>query len=345
LFVVGDDWQAIYGWRGARPDLIIRFRDHYPDARVVILDTNYRSIPSVVEAGNRLIGHNTDQFPKVVRAHRQGGAEPQLLQSLDEDDEAERVADEIEALAADGIRYGDMAVLVRTNRQTRAFEDVFVARNIPHVVAGAVGFYGRREVQDLLAYLRLLVDPNDDEACRRVFNVPSRYLGAAYQREVEVYAARQGLSFFEAMDTAPGLKDWQRRRAAEFVRMILDLRERVGSARPSDALIAIRQATGYDDWLRREKADEADNPRLDNVHELTAAAARFADIPSFLAYAEMMAERSQRDDEAGDKVQIMTIHRSKGLEWPVVFVAGVADDGAGARLHRLLSAGGVTVVP
>ncbi|MFS8641269.1 MAG: UvrD-helicase domain-containing protein, partial [Symbiobacteriaceae bacterium] len=326
LFVVGDDWQAIYGWRGARPELIVRFRDHYPDARVIVLDTNYRSVPSVVEAGNRLIRFNPDQYPKVVRASRAGHTEPQLIIAADEDDEAALVATEIEALVAEGLAYRDIAVLVRTNRQTRAFEDAFVARNIPYVVAGAVGFYRRREVQDLLAYLRLLVDPHDDEACKRVFNVPSRFLGAAYQREVEAYAISQGLSFFEAMDTAPGLKDWQRRRAAEFVRLILELRERYGSARPSDALVAIRQAVGYDDWLRREEQDEADNRRLENVQELTAAAGRFSTIPDFLAYADMMASRTRdADDESGDKVHVLTIHRSKGLEWTAVFLAGVAD--------------------
>lgn len=326
LFVVGDDWQAIYGWRGARPDLIVRFREYYPNATVVVLDTNYRSVEPVVRAGNRLIANNPDQYPKTLVAQRGPGGYVTLLLASDEEDEADRVATEIESLVQDGIRYGDIAVLVRTNRQTRAFEDAFVARNIPHVVAGSVGFYNRREVQDLVAYLRLLVNPSDDEACKRVFNVPSRFLGAAYQRAVEVHAARTGLSFFEAMDTAADLKDWQRRRASEFVQLILRLRDRFGSARPADALQAIRSETGYDEWLRREERDEADNPRLENVQELVAAASRFATIPEFLAYVDMMAGRTREESDAGDKVQVLTIHRSKGLEWRVVFLCGLADE-------------------
>src|SRR5690606_25544532 len=292
LFVVGDDWQAIYGFRGARPDLIVQFRDYYPDAAVVVLDTNYRSVESVVRAGNRLIGNNPDQYPKTLVSHRGAGRDIALLLATDEEDEASQVAAEVEALRREGLAWRDFAVLVRTNRQTRSFEDAFVRASIPYTVVGSAGFYNRREVKDLLAYLRLIADPSDDEACRRVINVPSRFLGAAFVRDVEAYAARSGLSFYEAMRTAPGLRPFQQRSVGDFTWTIDALRRDYAQARPADALQAIRDATGYDEWLRREQADEADNPRLENVQELVAAAARFATIQDFLAYAAMMASHS-----------------------------------------------------
>jgi len=311
---------SIYGWRGAHPELIVNFRQHYPDAVVYVLDLNYRSTEPIVALGNRVIAANTMQFPKKLKAHRGTGHEPYLLQALDEDHEAEIVVREIRALRAEGWAWKDIAILYRTNAQSRAFEDVLVHENIPYCIVGATGFYKRKEVKDLVAYLRVVADPGDEEAVKRVLNVPSRYLGQAFIRDVEEYARRTGCTFYRALTRTPGLKPYQLRGAQQFVEIIGTVQAE--EYRPAAAIRMIRDMTDYDKYVRQD-AEDADDDRIANLDALEQAAAKFPDIPSFLRYVAMMEGRDT--EAAGDRVQLLSIHRAKGLEWPVVFVAGVSD--------------------
>lgn len=320
LFVVGDDWQSVYGWRSAKPELIVNFREHYPEAATYVLETNYRSLPHVVEAGNRLIGHNAGQFPKVLRAHRDGQGELYRIQAADDEAEAKMVIGEIQALLEEGHHPRDFACLYRVNAYSRAFEEALVAAEIPYVIVGSAGFFRRREVQDMVAYLRLAADPRDADAFRRAVMAPSRFLGASYVKAVEDHA--RGRSLLDSATRAPGLKPYQIRNAQQFV----DVVRHIGGLKPAEAITAIRDLTEYDDWLKRDDTEgEADNDRLENLRSLEAAAGRFPTIDAFLKYVETMMARSRDAEQAGDKVVLSTIHRAKGLEWPVVFVVGVAE--------------------
>lgn len=328
LFVVGDDWQSIYAFRGARPEYMIRFQDWYPDARRIFLDVNYRCPGKVIDLSNRLIKRNSNQVDKTLSAHNAPGVTPALAAADDEDHEAEQVWAEIQALMQEhGYGYGDFAILYRTNAQSRAFEDVFIRENVPHIVVGSAGFYARREIKDLVAYLDVIMDPDEaTESVKRVINVPSRYLGKQFIRQVEEHAAREGTSFYAALTSCPGLKPFQRRGVTDFTDVIEYLR-RQEDLEPADVILRVREYTGYDTWLMKDEGvtdgDEADNQRIDNLDELVAAARKFRSLPEFVRFAQEAAESKPPDEGAGDRIQLMSLHRSKGLEFPVVVMAGV----------------------
>lgn len=334
VFAVGDDYQAIYGWREAKVDFMLQFEEIWPGARILRLETNYRSVSNIVEASNRLIAHNTKQLEKVCRSHRGSGLDPIYMSAEDEDDEARAITEEIAVLVGrDGIHYGDIAILYRTNAQSRAFEDEFTRRAVPHVVVGSVGFYNRKEVKDILAYLRLAADPGDDEAAKRVLNVPSRYLGRAFVQAAERYAAEKGLSFLEAIASCPESRTARYREAREFVSLVERLRSMSDEVGPGELVQAVRKLTRYDEWLAREEgtSDEADSDKIENLNALAVAASKFPTLESFLDYAERLQQKPDQENGDQDRVRLMTIHKAKGLEFPVVFVAGASE---GLLPHR-----------
>ncbi|WP_213431358.1 ATP-dependent helicase, partial [Paenibacillus dendritiformis] len=323
LFVVGDDWQSIYGFRGARPEYIVHFEKWYPDAKIVVLDTNYRCNEQIISISNAVIQHNTDQYPKTVLAHRGAGQLPTMFNASDEEHEADLVIREMQALMAAGKKPGEIAVLYRTNAQSRAYEDKLVRANIPYTIIGSAGFYSRKEVRDMISYLQVINNPAaSDEAIKRVLNVPSRFLGRALINDVETYSIQHGLSFWEALQTAPGLRPYQRKGISEFVDVI-QYAGRYGSS-PAELIQLIREATEYDDWIRREDGDDdGESARIENLNELQSAASRYRELDEFLNFVEMMCSRSATTDDDPDRVQLMTIHRSKGLEFPAVFLVGL----------------------
>jgi len=330
LFVVGDDWQSIYGWRGARPEYIVRFQDWYPDAEVIVLDTNYRCNKHIIDLSNAVIRHNTDQFPKVVLAHRPAGKEPIRMNASDEEHEAELVVQEIQTLMKNGMEPGHFAILYRTNAQSRAFEDRLVKENIPYVIIGSAGFYGRKEVKDIIAYLRTVHDPeSNEEAIKRILNVPTRFLGRVFVQQVEMHAIQNGTSFWQALREIPA-KPFQKQRVNEFIQIIEFLRSQNTTPQnttPAHLIQLVREATEYDDWLKREEGDAEGegNTRIENLNELQSAASRYDTLREFLDFVEMMESRTAQPDEERNAVQLMTIHRSKGLEFPVVFLAGMVN--------------------
>ncbi len=335
--VVGDDDQSIYGWRGADIRNILDFNKDFVDAAVVRLEENYRSTPQILDLANVVISANTARMGKTLRATRGGGEPITLVRSLDERDEADFVVSEI------GVRrsgqspagYGDVAVLYRTNAQSRALEEALRRQAMPYRLVGAVRFYDRREIRDLMAYLKLIANPADDEAFRRAVGVPKRGLGETTIDQLAEASRVSGVPMFEGAQRAEivaALRPAARIALAEFVRLIAGLRERAEEAAVDELLRELVDAIRYGDYLRAEGPESAE--RLDNVRELiTGAAELVADelgevglrpLDHFLQRASLVADSDALAADA-EAVTLMTLHNAKGLEFPVVFITGLED--------------------
>jgi DNA helicase-2/ATP-dependent DNA helicase PcrA len=342
LCVVGDDDQAIYGWRGADPRHMLTFQRDFPGATLVKLEHNYRSSQVILDAANGVIAENAERIGKTLFTTQPGGDPVVVLTAADERDEAQWLAQEFARVAADtDIPYEGMAVLYRTNAQSRPMEEAFRYRGIPYRLVGAVSFYERREVKDLLAYLRLLANPADDEAFLRIVNVPRRGIGEASLDVLVRTAARWRMPLSAAAAAAeriPELRPNLREALQGVTALIAGLREEWGQADPATVLERVLGATGYERYLADEGAEGVD--RLENVQELLAGAAEWAELAGAAngAAGEEAATLLERyltqvalvtpadaDAAAASGVTLMTVHMAKGLEWPVVALAGLED--------------------
>src|SRR5713101_548145 len=338
LCVVGDDDQAIYGWRGADVRHMLAFQNDFPGSKLVRLEQNYRSTQVILDAANGVIAENTARLGKTLFTEKKGGAPVILLASADERDEAEWLASEFARRAADGdVPYDDMAILYRTNAQSRPLEEAFRFRGIPYRLIGAVSFYERREIKDLLAYLRLIANPADDEAFLRVVNVPRRGIGDASLAVLGKAAAGWQKPLLEVARRAGSVNDLRPsvREALTGVAALLDrLREAVGQADPATALETILATTGYEQYLAEEGAEGME--RIENVRELVAGAAAWAEVQDpdaddgtgtpverYLTQAALITPVDEDKNEPG--VTLLTAHMAKGLEWPIVALAGLED--------------------
>jgi DNA helicase-2/ATP-dependent DNA helicase PcrA len=334
VFAVGDDDQSIYGWRGADVRNMQEFLKDFPGARLVRLEENYRSTQVVLDAANGVIGENTGRIGKTLVTRRSGGESVTLLAAADERDEAEWVVRELERRSAAGDwSYGDMAVLYRTNAQSRALEEAFRRAGIPYRLVGAISFYERREVKDLLAYLRLLANPADDEAFLRAVGVPRRGLGETSLATLLRTAAQWHKSLLETARGAEAITDLRpnvREAFRQFATFIDGLAVRARRQPPAEVLEAVIRAIDYEALLHAEGPEGAD--RWENVRELVASAANWSEevtdesegtpLERFLAEAALL---SSADTVVGreDGVTLMTLHTAKGLEWPVVVLTGL----------------------
>jgi len=341
LCVVGDDDQAIYGWRGADVRHMLSFQTDFPGSTLVKLEQNYRSTQVILDAANGVIAENKDRIGKTLFTATQGGEPIVLLSAADERDEAEWIVGQFADHAAQqDIGYEGMAVLYRTNSQSRPLEEAFRMRGVPYRLVGAVSFYERREVKDLLAYLRLVANPADDQAFARVANVPRRGIGDT-SLGVLADAARQWKKpLLEAARIAdrlegvrPGLKDTLR----QFAALVDRLREAVGQADPATALETIITVTGYEAWLADEGVEGVE--RLENVRELVAGAAAWAEVAEavdaeedsgslierYLTQSALLTPTDEYGGTGATGVTLLTVHMAKGLEWPVVALAGLED--------------------
>jgi DNA helicase-2/ATP-dependent DNA helicase PcrA len=338
LCVVGDDDQAIYGWRGADVRHMLAFEEDFPGTKLVRLEQNYRSTQVILDAANGIIAENTARLGKTLFTEKKGGAPVTLLSTADERDEAEWLANEFTRRAADDdVAYDEMAILYRTNAQSRPLEEAFRFRGIPYRLIGAISFYERREVKDLLAYLRLIANPADDEAFLRVVNVPRRGIGDASLAVVGRTAMGWQKPLLEAARRAPSMTELRPnvREALVGVASLLDrLREAVGQADPATALETILATTGYEQYLAEEGAEGME--RIENVRELVAGAAAWAEVQDpdaaenggspverYLTQAALVTPADEDRDEPG--VTLLTAHMAKGLEWPIVALAGLED--------------------
>ncbi len=336
LCVVGDDDQSIYGWRGADVRNMREFQQDFPATRVVRLEENYRSTAVILDAANGVIAENRGRIGKTLRTVRQGGEAVTLLAAADERDEAEWIVGELDRRAASGEwSHEEMAVLYRTNSQSRAFEEAFRRAGIPYRLIGAISFYERREVKDLLAYLRLVANPADDEGFLRAIAVPRRGIGDTSIAALAAAAAQWGRPLLETARMADRIADLRpnaRDGFRSFAALVDGLAARAEQLAPAHVLEELIRAINYEAVLLAEGTEGAE--RWENVRELVASAAEWSEVvvpdaedpgtplERFLAEAALL---SARDNVIGGDagVTLMTLHTAKGLEWPVVVLAGL----------------------
>lgn len=337
--VVGDDDQAIYEWRGAMPKYMIDFEKRF-NARVIKMETNYRSVPEVIETANKVIVNNAIRIAKQGIAHRptNDGKAVNYQSTETMDTEAEVVMNHIKNHESDGSRWGDMTILYRVNAMSRAFEETFITNNIPYIVIGGVDFYKRKEIQDILAYLRLAIDSNDDKSAKRAINKPFRFIGKATLDRLDELAHHDKVSFLVACKCARqrmggALQARQLQSIEDFVAQVGATRADLDASKAlPDVLTGILERTGYERWLLQEEgSDTAENSRVSNLRELVRSSSRFKSANAMIDHIDYIAkEKAKRKNKGEDAVkpnlvQLMTIHRSKGLEFPIVFVAGVSE--------------------
>ena len=332
LCVVGDDDQSIYKFRGANIGNILDFEKVFPDAKVIKLEQNYRSTQNILDAANEVIRHNLGRKEKRLWTENGAGDKVNFRQFQSGFEEAEFVAGEIGRKVRTGeAHYRDFAVLYRTNAQSRLFEEKFLLANIPYKIVGGVNFYGRKEIKDLLAYMKTVDNSLDDLAVQRIINVPKRGIGAATIGKVEAYAAEQEIHFYDALleaDYVPGLG----RAAAKirpFTLFIQSLRSQLEYLSVKELLEKIIEETGYVRDLEAEDTDEA-RARIENIDELISKTADYdssAAEPSLSGFLQEVALVADIDsvDENSDYVLLMTLHSAKGLEFNEVYMAGMED--------------------
>ena len=332
LCVVGDDDQSIYKFRGANIGNILNFEKFFPDTKVIKLEQNYRSTQNILDAANAVIANNEGRKVKSLWTANGSGDKVVYRQFLSGYEEAEYIAGDIKKKVQQGrFDYKDCAVLYRTNAQSRLFEEKFLLSNIPYKIIGGINFYARKEIKDLLAYLKTIDNARDDLAVRRIINVPKRGIGATTIARIQDYAALNGLSFYEALKKAreiPGIG----RSAAKtepFGTFIQTFRSKQEFFSVTELLNDIIEQTGYVKELEAEDTDEA-RERIENINELISKAAAYEEteenvtLSGFLEEVALVADIDSMD-EGGSKVLLMTLHSAKGLEFPNVYLAGMED--------------------
>ena len=332
LCVVGDDDQSIYKFRGANITNILNFEKEYPDAKVVKLEQNYRSCGNILAAANAVIKHNEGRKDKALWTDQGDGEKLVFNQSEDEYMEADRVVNEIIRLTANGAQYKDIALLYRTNAQSRILGEKLVMRGIPHRVYGGQNFYERKEIKDVMAYLKVVNNSTDDTYLRRSINVPKRGIGDATVDKVAAFAAANDMTLMEAMQIIEQIPGLQRSVAkiSGFVELIDGFREIIEEQEPLSTLFdRILEDTGYEDELIAEHTDES-MARLENIDELRNRVVQFetdyeeATLADFLEDIALVSETDKMSDD-DNMVKLMTIHGSKGLEFPYVFLCGMEE--------------------
>ncbi len=343
---------SIYGFRGADYRNVLRFRENFPDAKVILLEQNYRSTQSILDAANAVIAHNIKRTPKHLRTDRGAGAQVIMHEAYDESDEAQFVVNTIQRLAGSGeLRLSDVAVMYRTNAQSRSLEDTFVARGVPYRLIGGTRFYQRKEIKDALAYLRLVHNPADNVSLMRVINVPPRAIGDKTISTLATFSAEQGVPMtgglaLVAGDLASPLAAGYRRSesgnppqhafgaAAQralvaFYRLLKGWLDVKDGLTVSKMLDKITEQSGYATWLR--DGTEEGEDRWENLQELSSVAAHYDDFPPDLrltAFLEEVALVSDQDElaEQDERVTLLTVHTAKGLEFKVVFLVGLEEN-------------------
>ena len=332
ICVVGDDDQSIYKFRGANIENILSFEHVFPDAKVIKLEQNYRSTQNILNAANEVIANNQGRKAKRLWTENPEGDLIDLRQFQSGFEEAEYVAGEItRGVRTEGKKYRDYAILYRTNAQSRLFEEKLLLANVPYKIVGGVNFYARREIKDLLAYLRVIENPEDDLAVLRIINVPRRGIGAATINKVQDWEAEQGIRFYDALleaEYVPGLMR-SLNKIKSFTSFLQVLRAKADYLSVKELLNEIIEETGYVADLQAEGTEEA-AARIENIDELISKIADYeesAEQPSLGGFLQEVALVSDIDsvDEESDYVLLMTLHSAKGLEFPNVFLAGMED--------------------
>jgi DNA helicase-2/ATP-dependent DNA helicase PcrA len=333
LCVVGDDDQSIYSWRGADIGNILNFEKDFPSAKVVKLEQNYRSTQTILDAANAVIKNNFGRKSKKLWTENEIGGSILLYNALDEWGEANFISTEIKRLESSyGKKLNEFCVLYRTNAQSRVIEEAFMSHGIPYRIIGGFKFYDRKEVKDVIGYLRLIQNPDEDISLKRVINVPKRGIGNSTLEAIENYARANNDSLFGALmdvDSIGGVSKKALGNIKEFVKLISGLMAAAVVKKPSEVLKELLEKSGYLDSLQKE-GDEDSITRAENIKELLSATLEFesknpdADLQLFLEQMALMSDIDNLETEA-EAVVLMTLHSAKGLEFPVVFMSGMEE--------------------
>ncbi|WP_195923659.1 DNA helicase PcrA [Clostridium tepidum] len=331
ICVVGDDDQCIYEWRGADISNILNFEKDYKDSKVIKLEQNYRSKGNILNAANEVIKNNSQRKNKVLRTENENGNKIKVFRAYSDIDEAKFVASEIKKIIKDGNKsFNDFAILYRTNAQSRIFEDVFMKADIPYRLIGGLKFYDRKEIKDLMAYLKLINNPLDDISLRRIINVPKRSIGDATVKKVQDFANEMDECMYSVLLDADQILTLSQRSITsikKFVSIVNNLIRKKDDISVSALIKEVLEDTGYLKELKNSKNPD-DVSRVENLKELVSAASDFereSEDKSLGAFLEKVALVTDIDnyDENSDSVAMMTVHSAKGLEFPVVFMVGM----------------------
>jgi DNA helicase-2/ATP-dependent DNA helicase PcrA len=333
LCVVGDDDQGIYGWRGADVDIILGFEQDHPGCAIVHLEQNYRSTKTILDAAWNVVRHNRSRKEKRLWTDNHDGELVRVVEAMNEQDEAARVAGLVRQMSDHGTRrLGDIAILYRTNAQSRVLEEAFLNYRIPYQIVGGLRFYERREVKDLLAYLRVIANPWDSVSLRRIVNVPARGLGSTSLAHVDRHAAQRGIALWDALselDSVEGLRTAARKNLTEFKALLESFRSQAAKLGVSGLSDLVLKQSGYRKALETEQSIEAQG-RLENLDEFLTVTAQYeatTENPGLTGFLEQAALISDIDTmgDGSSAVTLMTLHSAKGLEFPVVFLIGMEE--------------------
>lgn len=322
ICVVGDNDQSIYSWRGANYKNILNFEKDNKNTRIILLEQNYRSTQTILKAANCVIKNNIERKDKVLWTENECGNKIKYIRANDEKDEANKVVKEVINLQSNGVCINKIAVLYRINSQSRAIEEALLTRNIPYKVVGAYAFYNRKEIKDLLAYLKLIYNQNDDVSLLRIINYPRRKIGEKTIEDLSTKAILENKSLFDAIDSGKEL---------EFKKLILDIIKSVEKVSLTELIDIILDKTSIKEELKLEKTLEADI-RLENLEEFKSITKSFEasngiiSLSDFLDEISLVSDLDEKDNENIPKVNLMTIHSVKGLEFDYVFVVGIEEN-------------------
>ena len=328
ICVVGDDDQSIYSWRGACSDNIINFEKDYEDVEVIFLDQNYRSNSTILDAANAVIKNNTDRKDKALWSENKGGDKITVYAATNDKDETDDIAKKVLDLKAQGVDYKDIAILYRANYLSRSMENSCMAFGIPYKLIGSLKFLQRQEIRDLLAYMNVIVNRNDEFSLRRIINVPKRGIGASSMAKIDNYAEQYGLSLFEALKNIDMIG--VSKKIITNIHLLTQLIEKYSQTEQysiEDLIVGIYKDSGYESMLK-ESADAYAESRIENISELVSSAKQFSSMnDNLIDFISEMSLTSDADDEnEDDSVVLSTVHAAKGLEYRVVFIMGLEEN-------------------
>lgn len=333
LTVVGDVDQSIYSWRGADFKIIIGFQNDYPNADLIKLEENYRSTGNILAVANKIIENNSERIEKNLQATKIDGEKISVFEAQDELEEAQYISAEIQRRVASGTnRLKDFAILYRTNVQSRVLEEALLRRNLSYVIVGGFRFYDRKEIKDMISYLKVLYNPADSQSLKRIINEPRRSIGATTITKIEEHADQYGYSLYRALlevDEVAGLSDSVKKKVKDFTNLVEDLRLAEKSLELGDLVDEVFHKTGYADMLNTSNDAESES-RLENIQELIGVATDYGlnaednSLSAFLAEISLLSE-TDNSKQNSNSVTMMTLHAAKGLEFPVVFLTGMEE--------------------
>jgi DNA helicase-2/ATP-dependent DNA helicase PcrA len=328
FWVCGDDWQSIYAFTGASIATILNFKKMFPDSQQLILNISYRSTPQILRACKNLIKHNQKKIEKELKTDNEDGEDVIVLQSSSEETEALNLVSEIKELVDSGsFKHTDIAVLYRCNFQSRVIEEAFSQHKIPYHIENGLCFYDRREIKLLLDYSNLISNPyseQGDEALRNIINVPNRYIGRKFIAELDEFQSGSDMHLYEKLKAMPIELPYIRKNIKEFIKFMDPLIEDAENLEPAELIQLLRVSLDYDRYITDDDLPSPDDVKIESLNQLQLASARFNDIESFIKYTETFRDESVSDNKEG--VRLMTIHKSKGLEYPVIFLIGMVEN-------------------